>query len=375
MPAKEKVAKKKKRENFRGKMVELTFSRCETPPEEVLKHFEECFGERLRRYQIVQETHSGEHGPKGMHHLHCFLQFDKVTSVPMIRLKKKMGQRPHFSTIKNPASFLGYIAKENKPLGNFDIFEEAWSYPGKKDMLVKSMFNAGWTASQVISKYSDHLWTEDFGKYVRKLDLIRNAEALAAYDGMPGLKHIDREMIEENLTTEELAQFDSFEGFQRLINHLNDIEKYSFQQPHRPLQNLLVVSRTAMGKTMLFREVMKYVPTYEFPIDDWHPDYEDGVYKLILWDEPKLRHGLAQTYLKLLDGLTCNLPVKGSRAVRKDHQKIVMLSNETKDELTKAQRIRSPDSQEAFKRRLDEINFGDRSLVFLIKLIYPKDAK
>lgn len=359
----------KKRELFRARMAELTFSDCEATEQEVLEALTYCLKDRLKRYQIVRETHNKLKSGVEYHHIHCFVEFDKSTSIPMVNLEKRIGRRPHFSSIRNPASFLGYIAKEAKPLGNFDLFMEAWNYSGSKAMLVKSMLNAGWNVKHIISKFQDHLWTEDFGKYVRKYNMILEAMRIDEFDRMLGIKTIDREMIESHLSPKEIREYDSFEGYSRLVKHLNDINKYGFRQLHVPKVNLLIRGNTAIGKSRLFSEVMKYVPTYEFPIENWHPDYEDGHYRLIVWDEPKMKPALREMYLKILDGLTCNLPVKGSHAVRQDHQKIVLLSNSSLDELADEQKFKVSAQREAFKRRLDEIDFGDRRLDFLHKLL------
>lgn len=363
------IRTKIRRKEYRGKLVELTISDCEVSSNEALEILKTVFGDRLRRYQIVQEEHSGKHAPIGRHHLHIFLEFPKTTTIPLRRLEKKFGQWPHFDRIKNPSGFLGYIAKENMPLGNFDIFAEAWHYSGSKDMLVKSMLNAGWGIEAIISKFQNYLWKEDFPKYARKINMIWESEKIVGYHQMKGLAFIDDKLIRRTLSPKELREFYSFEGYLRLIEHLNDIKRYGFRQEHRPKMNLLIRGNTAIGKSRLFSEVMKYVSTYEFPIENWHPEYRDGLYRLILWDEPKMKPSLKEQYLKILDGLTCNLPIKGSHAVRQDHQKIILLSNLSLEKLAAQQRFDDDSQRAAFKRRLDEIDFGDRNLNFLRKLI------
>ena len=367
--AKTPVASDKKR--HRMKMCELTFARCEMKKEKALELLQEVFGERLRRYQIARETHKGEHGSEGSHHLHIFLEFDSVVELPLIKLSRLFGQHPHCARVRSPSSFLAYIAKEDFPLGNFDLLEEAWNYTGSKRLLVKRLFEGGATFYEIFHRYSDQLWAEDFLKYFKMELRFKEARIRAERRAMRGIEPITRSLIKQRLTPAELKRFDKFKGYSRLVKHINQINEYRFRQPHTFRQNCLIVGKTGIGKSTLLRSIMKYVPTYEFPIDNWHPDYEDGVYTLILWDEPKITSGMVHTYLKILDGLTCNLPVKGSRAVRQDHQKIICLSNETLAEHSKKLRSSSPEQKKAFERRLDEINFGIRKLNFLQKLIVP----
>lgn len=373
---KEVVAKeeKKKKQRFRGKNFELTIPQCEIPQEEgfdlLETHYKDLKNNKLKNLAVVQEEHTGVHGKAKTHHLHCVLIFEKTITLAPTQIQKAMkGHYPHCATIKNLAGWLGYISKKNMPTANFDLYELAWSLSGDKARLVKSMMNHGWRAEDIIHEYQDRLWKENFISYIRKAEYLRDLDERRRLRKLPGLKEITREFIEQRLSAYELHLFDEFEGYGRLIKHINDIRRYQFQQPHGYHINLLVTGKTGIGKSLLMRKIMKWVPTYEFPIDNWHPDYEDDVYTLISWDEPKLYPAHREDYLRILDGLTSNLPVKGSRAVRKNHQKIIMTSNKNVEELMDQARFHHSEQRKAFSRRLDKIDFEGRSLIFLLKLI------
>lgn len=359
----------KSRTRFQGRLFGLTLPRSALTREDVVERLTACKGIELQNWVVVQETHQD-----GGRHLHAYVELRKAKELPLQRLRRSLGDALNVTYLRNQWKWLTYLLKEDtKPLASFDFMNALWKAPGSKSRLFKLLVDQDVSTDELITRHSTELWDENLVGLIRKVDLVRDVKRVYELRSKPGICTIDRALIEERLTPEELREFDSFDGYARLIGHLNDINKYRFHQPHQPKQNLLVVGATLIGKSTLFRLIREYVPTYLFPLENWHPKYSDGVFKLILWDEPKLRPSLREAYLLMLDGIEVDLPVKGSQRVRSDHQKIVLLSNASLETLTRQARY-PPEQVEAFQRRLDEINFESRSLDFLQKLIVPDVA-
>ena len=142
-----------------------------------------------------------------------------------------------------------------------------------------------------------------------------------------GFKYIDRALIQSVFSPQQLLTYDSWSGYQTIVDHLNQIPLYGCNRPFK-MKNLFVVSPPNKGKTTLALQIRKSTSTYCMDVSNWFPAYRSGVYKFILWDQFKLKGGMCFTdVLKFLQGLQMDLQHKGGTTLRSDNQFIYMTSN------------------------------------------------
>lgn len=145
----------------------------------------------------------------------------------------------------------------------------------------------------------------------------------------PGFKFISRGLIQSQLTPSQLKTFDSWKGYQTIVDRLNQIHTHGCNRPFKSKQ-LLLIGPPNTGKTSLVRQVQNHCAVYHMDVTTWFPNYRDGVYKLIFWDQFKLKGGMSHTdLLKFLQGSPMDLQYKGGSSLRMDNQLIVMTSNMT----------------------------------------------
>ena len=197
----------------------------------------------------------------------------------------------------------------------------------------------------------------NFQEYVRIKDLyylipgystvkskLKDSQMAAAnlqLKSKPGFRFISRELIQSQLSTQELQVYDSWKGYQTIIDHLNImITQKGSRQMKTP--NLLITGPPSIGKTSLFsnpnhrsdkRCVQDFCSVYPMGMAHWFPKYQSGVYHMILWNQAKLTSYSYDTILKFLEGSYLDLPNKGSVSRKVDNPLIVMTSNLTLDQM------------------------------------------
>lgn len=143
-----------------------------------------------------------------------------------------------------------------------------------------------------------------------------------------GIREITREFIENTLSKAQLKVYDSWTGYQTIVDHLNQIPKYGFHRPHKT-KNLLVVGRPNTGKTTLALEIERHTAVYYKDVSNWFPSYIPDVYRMILWNEFSLKGLKYPKLLNLLEGTKLDLEYKGGSVLKTDNQLIYMNSNLT----------------------------------------------
>ena len=168
-----------------------------------------------------------------------------------------------------------------------------------------------------------------------KLRDMQVAAANIQLSNKKGFKHINRALIETNLNSEQLRVYDSWKGYQTIVDYLNQImlhgNKRAFKSKH-----LLIVGSAGIGKTSLISEpnnkagripLEQLVSTYHMGMRHWFPRYQDGTYKLILWNQMKLTSYSYDFLLKFLEGSPVDLPYHGGATKKADNQLVYMTSN------------------------------------------------
>ena len=176
-----------------------------------------------------------------------------------------------------------------------------------------------------------------------KLKDMQQAAANLQLKSKPGFKLITRQLIQSRLSPQQLLTYDSWSGYQTIVNYLNQTVTHGGLRKMKT-RNLLITGSASIGKTSLFHNpnhdprqnpVQDYLALYPMGMSTWFPHYRTGVYKLIFWNEAKLTSYAYDTILKLLEGSYLDLPIKGGVAPKRDNPLILMTSNMTLEQMIK----------------------------------------
>ena len=173
-----------------------------------------------------------------------------------------------------------------------------------------------------------------------KLKDSQQAAANLLFKSKPGFKFIDRALIQSRLSPQQLLTYDSWSGYQTIVNYLNQIPSLGYRRPMKTM-NLLITGPASTGKTSLFESdlaqtynsVQRYASVYPMGTKTWWPNYKPQVYKLIFWNEAKLTSYSYDTILKVLEGSKVDLPHKGGSVLKYDNPLVIMTSNMTIDQM------------------------------------------
>ena len=185
------------------------------------------------------------------------------------------------------------------------------------------------------------IYKANYPKALRLLKLQQEAYCNKLLASKPGFKYIDRALIQSKLTPSELEQYDSWSGYQIIVDHLNQIPTYKWQRPVKT-KNLMITGEPNTGKSALFWQTYpkpplnplnSHVSVYPMGMKNWFPAYRSEVHSAILWNETKLTNYSYDVILQLLDGNPITLPDKGSSHHKTDNPIVLMTSNLTLDQL------------------------------------------
>ena len=172
---------------------------------------------------------------------------------------------------------------------------------------------------------------------------LRDSQAAAAnllLKHKPGFKLITRELIQSRLTPQQLVTYDSWKGYQTIVDFLNQIPTYGYKRPLKTL-NLLITGTKSIGKTSLFQSdlagsynaIDRYCSVYPMGTRTWWPNYRSEVYQMIYWNQAKLTSYSYDTILKVLEGSRVDLPYKGGSTLKYDNPLVLMTSNLTLEQM------------------------------------------
>ena len=377
---------KKSEPNFQGKYLFLTIPRLEVSQDEIAALKQRTFREilahedrHLEHLGVVRECHKD-----GTFHLHVYLQYvhrRKLSPMHFDYLVK----HPNVQIVRGLKQVLAYLSKEDtKPLfskGFNPLYEvnkkqiESSPY----SLLQQAMLDAPFS-------FEPHKWLADNNLTVaiskanwsKAISLVKKQQQIEVnrlLTNKSGMKEITRDLIEQALSPDELEIYDSWDGYQVIVDYLNQVPLYGFNKPHK-LKNLLLVGRPNIGKTLLARKIRDYVAVYSFGVSNWYPRYQNWVYPMILWNQLYLRAMPYGQLLNVLEGEPTDLPYKGGSTLKRDNQLIYMTSNMNLEQHV-CSRFKTEDARALARAnlsaRIEQIQVPeDLDLFLLLKLILPK---
>lgn len=318
------------------------------------------------RYAVVRETHTKDVDKAT--HLHLYVGFPKQYRVKLDRFDY-LGKHGKLERVRDYASVLKYMTKENRPKANFDYIEDIM----RKDFprAVEILLSQGLHIRDIYKTYSSIVASKNWSGYLRYLTFQKESQKFLIELRKPGLRMITPGLIRARLSDQEYELFYSSSIYQRIIDKLNDTVVYGSNRPHKA-KALFLVGRPNTGKTTLGLALQQRMGTFTFPDDGWWQGYESDVFKLIIWNEFNLRRFQYPTLLKFLQGLRMDLPIKGSHVTRCDNPLILLTSNMTLEEHI-CKRFSSQQNREMSRAnlavRIDQVNIEDRPIFFLNKLL------
>ena len=194
---------------------------------------------------------------------------------------------------------------------------------------------------QYVQKHDLSKLIRGWSSIKNKLKDMQGAAANLRLKSKPGFRYIDRSLIQSKLSSSELKTYDSWSGYQTIVNHLNQMILQRGKRQMKTL-NLLITGPPSVGKTSLFSNpnhkpdktcVQDYCAVYPMGMNHWFPKYLSDVYHMILWNQAKLTSYSYDVVLKLLQGSYLDLPHKGGSSRKVDNPLIVMTSNMTLDQM------------------------------------------
>ena len=372
---------------FQGKFFFLTLPRLEVNQEEidVLKHqifrqILEVQDRHLQHLGVVRECHKD-----GTFHLHLYIQY-KTRRKLSPKHFDYLVKHPNIQVVRGLKQVLDYLTKEDvKPL-----FSKGFSplYEVNKVRIQKEPFAVLSEAMQRDPlNFKPWQWINDNnldvaaskGNWPKAISQLKKRQQVLANKillARVGICEIDRKLIQASLTPEELAIFDSWDGYQIIVDHLNQIPIYGFNRTHK-LKNLFVTGRPNIGKTVLARKIREFVAVYSFGVENWFPHYQNWIYPMILWNQFYLRAMPYGKLLNVLEGEPTDLPYKGGSTLKRDNQLIYITSNMTLEQHI-CSRFKTEDSRALaranLRARITQIQVPDHlDLFLLLKLILPKN--
>lgn len=334
----------------------------------------------LKKWCIAVQKHIS-----GIPHLDILLVYDKgmLNAYNRYDYVIKHGNLTKYRTL-NKAILEYNLKQDNAPLTNINIKniileDKASTRDGLYEIMELAMlqdpFNFNCNQYLHNNNLDKQAIKTSWQTIIRKIQLKQVVACNNLLRNKHGIKLITRKLIQQTYTKQELQQYDSWKGYQTIINHINQISIYGYNRPHKS-SNLLIVGRPNTGKTTLALQIEKYVSVYYKDVSNWFPKYENNVYKMILWNEFSLKGLKYPKLLNLLEGTKMDLEFKGGSVLKTDRQLIYMTSNIELDRHIRSKFYKSEDIKCAIANlnaRITQVIIPDnKSLFILLKLIQIK---
>lgn len=373
-------------QNFQGKYLFLTLPKFEVDQEEisrlktaVFKLILEREDKKLEHLGVAREVHKD-----GSFHLHVYVQYHNRRKLSPKHFDY-LPKHPNIQVVRGLREVLDYLIKEDtKPLYSYGFNPR---YEVNKRRIEKEPFALLSEAMQADPlNFKPWQWIENNnlqvaasrGNWPKAISQLKKRQQVLAnrmLRARVGIQRITRQLIQATLSPEQLALFDSWSGYQVIVDHLNQVPIHGFQRPHK-LKNLFLVGRPNVGKTALARKIREFVAVYSFGVDNWFPHFENWIYPMILWNQFYLRAMPYGQLLNVLEGEPTDLPYKGGSILKRDNQLIYITSNMNLEQHI-CSRFRDPVARDLARANLGAritqvIVPDDKDLFILIKLIKAK---
>ena len=334
--------------------------------------------EKLEHLAVCLETHTADVN-KGKH-IHVYLSYVKKRELSL-RHFDFLQNGVHVEKVKNVEYLLAYMSKENMPRSNFDPWHKLLSH--SKSMASKTltqMLLLGMDAKAIQVKYEQELCNYPWATMIKFSNevMMYQHELENRKSISDQLRWIDRDLIEARLTLEELSIFNADPQFQTLVDYVNRVKKYGFEQIHKECC-LSIVSQPSKGKSSFMMKLAEHYNNYNFPIDGWHREkYDNNIYAMWTWNEWDIGIVNWSDLMLLLEGFQTDLRIKGSKTVKLDRPMLFLISNAKYSEqyskkfsYMKRQGFENlyTTRLKALDVRIKELDFGNQNLFFLQKLL------
>ena len=350
--------------------------------------------QRQRKYNLRYYCVALEHHANGVPHLDILLVYPKSVHHKLNHFDYLIKHGKLTTYRKLNASILDYGKKEDvNPLSNLpedtsqiiqvqDLKKDPYAYFYDKMKQDPLHFNL----EQYVQRNQLSKHFSGWSTIKTKLKDMQTAAANLQLKNKPGFKYIDRTLIESVLSQKQLLSYDSWNGYQKIVDYLNQIVTEGGIRQMKTL-NLLITGPPSIGKTSLFHNpnhkadkscVQDFLAVYPMGMTTWFPNYLSGVYKLILWNEAKLTSYSYDLILKLLEGSYVDLPTKGGVAPKRDNPLIIMTSNMTLEQMIEQKFNNSSKMRDMARKNLavrieNVVVPKDTDLFLLQKLLIKKE--
>lgn len=301
---------------------------------------------RPLKYLVCEQTYDD-----GTPHFHAILIYEKRKQIVSQDHYDYLTVHPNITTMRNMKAALDYVYKQDPlPLTNMEILQERRVARAKstrslyqllQQQMMKDPFNF-----DVFTYCLNHNLTKQIYKanYTKAVSLLRNAREAYCNKLLfekNGFKPISRALIQQILSPSELKLYDSWAGYQIIVDYLNTMNTLRGRRQQKSM-NLLISGPPSTGKSALFWQryplqgrssVVSHLPLYPMGMKDWFPDYKSDVYAGIYWNEAKLTSYAYDVILQILDGSPVMLPAKGGGHKKVDNPTVIMTSNMTLEEM------------------------------------------
>lgn len=301
---------------------------------------------RPHKHLICQQMYDD-----GTPHFHAILVYERRKQIASQDYYDYLGVHPNIQPMRNMKAALDYMYKQDSvPVTNMDILQERRVARAKDtsslyQLLQQQMFKDPFNFD-VFNYCLQHDLTKQIYKanYTKAISLLRNVRAAYCNKLLfekHGFRPITRSLIQQVLSPSELAVYDSWPGYQTIVDHLNTMNTQRGRRQQKSM-NLLISGAPSTGKSALFWQrsplpgrssVVSHLPLYPMGMKDWFPDYKSDVYAGIYWNEAKLTSYPYDVILQLLDGSPVTLPAKGGGHKKVDNPTVIMTSNMTLEEM------------------------------------------
>ena len=290
----------------------------------------------------------------GTPHFHAILIYPRRKQVLSQDHYDYLGIHPNIQTMRNMKAALNYVYKQDAhPVTNMDIAQQRRVARAKDNssvfqllyqQMIKDPLNFDVYRYCETHDLTRHIYRTNYSKAVR---LLRQAQRVRANNCLmerPGFKPITRALIQQRLTPFELQVFDSWPGYQTIVNYLNIMTLQRGRRQQKSM-NLLITGPPNTGKSALVWQrnplpgrtsIADHCSVYPMGMRDWFPEYLSDVYHCIYWNQAKLTSYSMDIILQILDGSPVNLPAKGTSHKKVDNPLVILTSNLTLSQMIHA---------------------------------------